>query len=317
MPDTPFNREYRPGFLAEVERRLHVNCPSPEEEMISLCKTMSKCPVAGANGALLRRITIDIDELISQIRWHLGQAILLMEVHPAIHTPDVNASDMFKIIGMPAAVQLSARAYSAGRDQLLRPALSANRKGGTVGGWIFHMMTDSAIYRAFSALDRLAVLVWHAAELSAKEHISFRSGKLRKVHDELASAESKALLEIAADDLFEYLTTYRNGFSHTTKAYSAIAGFPPADSWTTEEGGRIVVPPDGLSGDDLFTLANAAYGQVRLALPHVVIICKKSGLFLRTVRRLSSYKTSRDCIDSHLLGHVGQFLLPRRLRCRQ
>lgn len=274
MPDTPFNREYRPGLLAEIELRLEKNCPSPEAELILLCKTIAKCPVAGANGGLLRRMTLDIDELTSQIRWHLGQAILLMEVHPAIHTPEVNTSDMFKAIGMPAAVQLSLRAY-CGRDEMLRHALTENRKGGTVGGWIFHMMTDSAIYRAFSALDRLAVLVWHAAELSAKEYIFFRSGKLRKVHDVLASAESKALVDLAEDDLFEFLTIYRNGFSHTKKAYSAIAGFPPADSWTTGNGERIVVPPDALSGEDLFALANAAFGQVRLALPHVSAICQK------------------------------------------
>ncbi len=275
MSTLPFDGDHPPGIRSKIERLLEANCPSPEQDIISLCMTMAKCPVPGAKGSLLRHVTVDIDDFISQIRWHLGQALLLMEIHPTMLKTEDDPQNICEQLGMPMAVQLGLREYVLGGDRVMGRELSENWKGGTVGGWIFHMMIDSAIYRAFSALDRLAVLIWYAAELSEKEHVFFRAGKLSKVHDVLSSADSKALVEIAESELFEFITTYRNGFSHTNKAYSRIAGFPPADSWTTEDGERVLVRPDGWNADDLFALANAAYGQVREALPHVSRICQQ------------------------------------------
>lgn len=234
---------------------------------------MAGCPVPGERGAFLRRVALDVDDLSSQIRWHLGQALLLMELHPEIRAAGQDDELPMSQIRMPSAAQLLLRGYVAQANQVLFQDLSQNWRGGTAAGWIFHMMIDSAVYRALSALDRLAVLAWYAAGLP-EERIYFRSRKIARVDRALSSPDSKALLGIAERPVLELITSYRDGFSHTQKAYSRIAGFPPADSWTTAEGHRVLMRPDGWDADHLLALANAGFAQFRDALPHVVAICQ-------------------------------------------
>jgi hypothetical protein len=261
------------NVMGKVEKLIQKNCPSPELEIISLCKTMAYCPVPAERGAFLRRVTMDVDDLSSQCRWHIGQALLLMEIHPEMLKAGEDGTNPFAHLGIPSAAQLLLRGFVAEPDRVFFDDLSENWRSGTAGGWIFHMMIDSAVYRALSALDRLAVLVWYAAGLP-EERIYFRSRKMAKVDRALPSPASKALLESAERPVMELITNYRDGLSHTQKAYSRIAGSPPSDSWTTDEGKRVLAPPDWWDAADLFALANAAYTQFTDALPHVLAICQ-------------------------------------------
>ena len=227
----------------------------------------------GKRGAFLRRVALDIDDLSSQIRWHLGQALLLMHLHPEMLEAGQEDFPPIGQHGMPTAAHLLLRGYVFQADKVYFRNLSESWRGGTIGGWIFHMMIDSSVYRALSALDRLALLAWHAAGLS-EERIYFRSRQIARLDRALSSPASKALLEIAERPVLDLITTYRNGFSHTQKAYSRIAGFPPADSWSNEEGDHVLMRPDGWDAEHLFALATAAFVQFRDALPHVLTICQ-------------------------------------------
>lgn len=273
MPEDRPNGDDQYDVMDRVEGQLRQHCSSPEQDIITLCRIMAGCPVPGERGAMLRRATLDIDDLSSQIRWHVGQAFLLKELHPEILTAGKEDEPFVAQLGMPSAAQLLLRGFVSEPDKVFFHDLGENWRGGTAGGWIFHMMIDSAIYRALSALDRLAVLVWHAAGLP-EERIYFRGRKMAKVDRALTSPASKDLLEIAERPVLDLVTTYRDGFSHTKKAYSRIAGSPPADSWTTEDGQRVLMRPDGWDAAHLLALANAAFGQFRDALPHVIAICQ-------------------------------------------
>ncbi len=275
MTYDPLASSYPPDLIAKVEKNLEESCPSAEPQVVALCKVMANREISGELGAFLRRVTIDTDDLASQMRWNLGQALLVMHLHPEMLKQDKDQTTGGKKYGMPINAQLLIREYVKDADAVFFESLSENRRGGTVGGWIFHMSVDNAIFRALSALDRLAVLAWHAAGLSKDEKIYFRSGKLEKINNVLSSPESKAILEIAKGPLLELMTAYRDGFSHTQKVHSSIAGLLPVDSWVTENGELVFRSPQEWNADSLFALANASYAQFREALPYVTAICEK------------------------------------------
>jgi len=104
------------------------------------------------------------------------------------------------------------------------------------------MMIDSAIYRIISALDRLAHVLWHAAELPMKNKGSeitklyFRSGKIEKIHKVINDEYSRELLLIAQGPILNLAITYRDGLTHFPKVFSKVAGAMPVDEWTSPEG---------------------------------------------------------------------------------
>ncbi|MCK6463180.1 MAG: hypothetical protein L6Q29_05195, partial [Candidatus Pacebacteria bacterium] len=70
-------------ILHKIEEQLQKNCPSPEDELIRLSKIAATLP-DDETSARIRALVIDIDDLTAQTRWNLGQALLLMELHPQI-----------------------------------------------------------------------------------------------------------------------------------------------------------------------------------------------------------------------------------------
>lgn len=266
--------------LSKARRQLQSNCPSPEEELIRLSKIVASLP-STEEGGRIRLLVIDIDDLVAQARWHLGQALLLMETQPHIFEPpkDLSAQMLYQY-GMPGRVMLLLREYVRGADEVFYSDLSESRGGGTVAGWIFHMMIDGSIYRTVAVLDRVARILWYAAKLPSQHKngrpvkVYFRSGKIRQIHQVIDNDHSLKLLEIAGGPLLKYVIGYRDGLTHDMKVYSQIAGAQPSEEWITPDGKRSIAEHDKWEAEDLFALGNAAYHQLLDSLPPAVRICE-------------------------------------------
>jgi hypothetical protein len=198
-----------------------------------------------------------------------------MDSQPDILKAGEDDSDIIKGLGMPAGAQLLLRGYIRDADRVLYDDLSTPRRGGTVGGWIFHMMIDSAVYRAVSALDRLATVLWYAAELRMEERIYFRSGKVKKLNAAIGSDDTAHLLRIAEGKLLNFIIAYRDGLTHSTKAYSRASGFTPSEQWEDENGRLVIWDENAWDAEMLFALGRASYLQFTEALEPSVNICEK------------------------------------------
>lgn len=272
------------AILNKVEKQLQLNCPSPENELIQLSKIAANLP-DDEIGVRIRILTIDIDDLIAQARWSIGQALLLMELYPQIVIQaDVSDDPIEQIVAeneMPSKALLLLRGYIAAADKVLYSDLSQSRRSGIVAGWIYHMMIDNTIYRVIAALDRLAQILWYAAKLPTRYKngeqvkVYFRSRKIAKIDSALQNKYSKELVDIANNPLLEYAISYRDGFSHDMKVYSKVAGTRPTDEWIDTDGKRFVIKYDRWDADRLFAFANATYHQLVDALSPTVVICEK------------------------------------------
>lgn len=270
-------KQYSEETLIKIQKELDLNCPSPESNLAKLGRCVATLP-DGERSAKIRHIVLDIDDLTAQIRWHLGQALLLMDSQPDILKAGENDDDLIKGLGMPAGAQLLLRGYIRDAGRVLYDDLSTPRRGGTVGGWIFHMMIDSAVYRAVSAFDRLATVLWYAAELPIKERIYFRSGKVKKLNAAFCSDETAHLLKIAEGELLNFIINYRDGLTHSTKAYSRASGFTPSEQWKDENGRLVIWDENAWDAETLFALGRASYLQFTEALGPSVSICEKKWL---------------------------------------
>lgn len=269
-------------ILDRVERQLALNCPSPEEHLNGLSGLLTD-QADTERHAQLRLLGIDIDDLIAQARWHLGQALLLFEVAPqaleALPLDDPLEASI-RDSGVPTPVLLLLRSYVRDADKVLYSDLEESRRGGTVGGWIFHMMIDSAIFRIIGAMDRTALFLWIVAKLPVtdksgrQERVYFRSRKLARIRDAIPCEELEQLIQLASGPLWEYALSYRDGFSHSAKQYSIIAGSLPAHEWIGPDGQRHVVISDKWDAESLFALGRATYDQLLQALPLTVSICR-------------------------------------------
>lgn len=256
----------------KMEEILKKNCPSPENNLIRLGEIAGYMPRT-KKSAMIRRFILDIDEIISEVRWHLGQALFLMKTQP--HVLNIsNDEDEFSKNGLLTSVQLLLRGFLRQPDRIFYEKLDESRRGGTVGGWIFHMMIDSSIYRSIAILDRIAHVLWYAAELPA-EKIYFRSRKIEKINKSLKLPESQKLVEIANSKILNSLIDYRDSLTHNMKAYSRISGSLPIDDWISNNGKQVYKENEGIDVDLMFALGNAAYHQVLEVMKYFLPICEK------------------------------------------
>jgi hypothetical protein len=266
-------KQYGEETLLKIQHELDLNCPPPESDLIRLGQCVATLPDS-EESAKLRRLVTDIDDLVAQIRWHLGHALLLMDSLPDILKAGEDDDDIIKDLGIPTGAQLLLRGHISDANRVLYDDLSTPRRGGTVGGWVFHMMVDSAVYRAVSALDRLATLLWYAAELPV-EPIYFRSGKLKKLHAAICCDETAHLLKIAEGKLLNLIIDYRDGLTHRTKAYSRASGFTPSERWKDKNGRQVIWDDKAWDVETLFALGRASYLQLTEALGPGVSVCEK------------------------------------------
>jgi hypothetical protein len=269
-------------ILSKVEQQLHKNCPSPENELAELSQLAASLP-ENEMGARIRILVLDIDDLVAQARWNLGQALLLMEQYPQIVSKvelDDPIAAMLAENEIPSKALLLLRAYLKDADKVLYADLTESRRSGTVAGWVFHMMIDDAIYRTIAALDRLAQILWYAANLPTthpngeRVKIYFRSKKMKQIDKAIQNTYSKQILEISDGKLIDYVIGYRDGFSHDMKIYSHVAGSRPTDEWVASDGTRFIIKYDKWDADTLFALANATYHQLTDVLRPAIAICE-------------------------------------------
>lgn len=266
------------NLFQKIEEQLAKNCPSPEDDLIRLSKIASDFPES-VEGEYVRHVIYDIDDLIAQTRWHLGQALLLMDVYSNQLGLSENGevedkSEFDQIIeetGIPTKALLLLRGYIARSDHVMYTDYSSPRQSGTVAGWVFHMMIDNSIYRVIAALDRLAHVLWFAAGLSFtkdnnKVRVYYRSGKLKLINEKINSPSSEKLLEIAKGPLLDYVISYRDGFAHDVKVKSIIAGSLPSQQYPTVNGDFQAKRLEKWPTDLLFGLGNATYHQLLEAL---------------------------------------------------
>jgi hypothetical protein len=269
--------------IDKVEQLLRVNCPSPEAELAAL-GGLAACVPKTEEGAELRRAAVDVDDLVAQSRWHLGQALLLMETCPVILEKEEDGDEFEKVmkeIGMPSSALLLLRGFIKDADRALYRDLTEPRQGGTVAGWIFHMMIDSSLYRTFAALDRLAHVLWNVAGLPRQDgrgkeiRVYFRPGKVKEIDTAINNAHTQEIVKIASGPLMEFLTGYRNRYTHKAKAYSKIAGTLPVDEWHAADGTRVEQRSDGWDAELLFALGRAGYLQLVDVLKLTVPVCEE------------------------------------------
>ncbi len=267
--------------LIEIERQLNVNCPSPEKEIARLCQIAANLPASEVN-AFIRFIVFDIDDFVCQIRWNLGQALLLLN-----QFPQIAGQEMKEKIGeievsnseAPLPALLLLRGYIRDADKVLYSNFNQLRRGSTVAGWVFQIMIDDAINRAVATLDRLARILWYVAKLpntTKKGHkvkVYFRDYHMRQIHERINNNNSEKLLKVANNPVVKYIIQYRDGFAHEMKAFSLPAGPLPSDEWTNLNGIRIYINCYRWDAETIFSLAKAAYVHLIDALLPTIEIC--------------------------------------------
>lgn len=257
--------------LNAIQEELDNKFPSPEEDLINLSKTLALTPRT-KRYAEARILVCEIDDLIAQNRWHIGKALILLEQYPQIAEIEKSEDPMYQTTGMPASAQLLLRSYVSNPERVLFTDLSESWRGGTVAGWVFHMMIDNAVVRSISILDRLARIICLVADVSF-DKVYFRSRKLAKVHEKLRMEETQRLVDQSSSPVYELLLNYRDGWSHDRKAYARLAGFAPTETYSDDSGEQVRIEGEQWTAEYLRALANAAYSMVREALHDVYIIC--------------------------------------------
>ena len=263
-----------------IQYGLDLNYPSPEEDLIGLSKAVAYSPESQPY-IEVRFLVLEVDDLILQLRWHIGQALLLLKRYPQITEEEADEGveahlDVLPVKEIPTRSRLLLRGYIARPERVLFTDLTENWKGGTVAGWIYHMMIDDAIARSLAILDRLARITSLVANvLFTNDKVYFRSKKLAIIHKALNTPETQRLVEIAQSEVFDLLLNYRDGWNHERLVYSAIAGHPPVDTSFDFSGQYIRISSDQLTGELLFALVRAAYDQVLQTLHEVRLICEQ------------------------------------------
>jgi hypothetical protein len=215
--------------------------------------------------AHVQRLALEVEDLIAQIRWQVGHALLLV---PYLPQKKVAANDAERLVletGLLGSTLLIFRNYTREPNRVMFADLETSRRGTTAGGWVFQMLIDNAVFRSVAALDRLARVVWTAAKLQ-DDRVYFSEKKLARVHRELACSHSLALKDLASSDAVQAIVEYRNGYAHTRKASSDVAGVNPAATWKNDAGGFVVENRDAWDAPHLLNFAVVAYRQVATAL---------------------------------------------------
>lgn len=205
---------------------------------------------------------------------------MILKKYPHIKETGKDDAPGIKGKGMPSSVHLLLRDYIVDSERVMFHDLTESWRGGTVAGWIYNSLIDSALYRTLAALDRVAHILWILTGLK-KENIYFRSRKLEKIHAKIQMKETSDLIDIAKSPLYEFLLSYRDGFSHDNKFYSRIAGYPPEDIYTDHEGNLVTVTNASLDAEYLLALGNAAYSNLNMVMSAFSNICKEYSMPFR------------------------------------
>jgi hypothetical protein len=261
--------------IEDIQDALDRNFPSPEEDLTRIAESLGSSPSSSQRYTEIRFLQFEVDSLIPQLRWHIGQALSLFNSYPQI-ADEEQYSTSNPYPGLPTRAHFLLRRYIANSEQVLFATFSEDWRGGTVAGWIFHMMVDDAIARSIAILDRLARIASLVADISFDNNrVYFRSKKLSKIHEKLRMPETQKLVDLSKDESFDLMLDYRDGWNHEKLAYSKIAGLPPVDGYTAASGQEVRIQGTEWTGYYLLALVKTAYHRVVEVLHEVSIICEQ------------------------------------------
>jgi hypothetical protein len=249
-----------------VQGRLDELFPSPEGSLSALvqCFIEDSDPSTYAE---LHRLALDVEDLIDQMRWHMGQAMIIRELNPEAVNQPRSISSANKTFRLSSLIGLGLTRFAARRSVMLCADSLEPWKGGTIAGWQFHMMLDGFLFRAVAVLDRLATIaIKRVGCMSRNDKIYFRSRKIAVLHESVRTKNSEALLDIASSDIVNILIDYRDGLSHRVRPRAFMSS-----GFYVDSGNASIGEPAGYwQAGDLLALAGGAYEAVVKALEHVV-----------------------------------------------
>lgn len=258
-----------------AQEKLDSQCPLIDKTIISLSKLfyadISKWNEKDSN---IAKSIVEVDELIKQLRWHYGYALLIKEIYPSITKYDMK--NISKYEDLPAQVMLGLREFVSYSNLMMVEDYEANWFGGTYAGWLFHMMIDNTMIRLISAFDRIALLLFLISDIPMHK-VYFRSGKMKLLHKKLNMIETQQLLNISLSSAFnDFFISYRDNIIHTKSAFSRMSGFIPTTPYF--ENSKLKKNDSDLYWDTeiLTKLVGAGYKVLSDVLELTVSICSKT-----------------------------------------
>jgi hypothetical protein len=185
---------------------------------------------------------IDLGELRDEIRMHIALgALYVYDFNERLKTGEASIPQMhsFTAAGMPVDVLATYSTYSVpvfNPSTLFRSPHASMSKYRVMSLWLAAQLFDDALFRAITAMDRVAILLWCAAERPIRknkagvEHFpAFRSQYLDQLDDSYGamSKEWRAMKALVESDLFETTKNLRDNFTHRWRERSALHGAIP------------------------------------------------------------------------------------------
>ena len=238
------------------------NFPEPEADLNFISGQLGNLP-QNVKYKEVKRLFFEADDLVQQARWHIGVLINIAKTFPDKEISENDPSGGRMVI----EAMLLLRELVVGNKNVHFEDLNEDRKGGKVYGWIFHMFVDNVIFRVFGVLDRIARILTEIRSIEfSNDKVYFKSGKLEVINREFNRAETQKLLDMSKEDAFNFLIRYRDGYSHSKKEFSVLAGSVPAISYTDEDGRRNHEGGHLWKTRDLLALTNMAYSYTKRAI---------------------------------------------------
>lgn len=262
--------------LSKVQELLDAHHPLPDSLLNNLAHIGANT-LDSRQGAELRRLILDIDDLLVQLRWHVGQAMLIWKAYPQLWVAESEIDQLVSRLGMPTRVRLLLRHFVVSQSEVFYTNMEERLSGGaTVGGWVLQMMVDNSVGRSIALLDRLASLAAVASGVVFDNNkVYFRSRKLSAIRDVIGAELGDPLVALADSEEVLFLLDYRDNLSHTLRPTSWVAGAPPVDGFVDAEGTVHRADGSRWGADELAAVGIASYVVVVRALESVVSICSR------------------------------------------
>lgn len=254
MDNIFFNKQY-----AEL---LDKNFPEPEEDLNFISGKLGNLSQEQKYKEV-KRLFFELDDLVQQSRWHIGILINIAKTFPDKEISKNDPSGGRMVI----EAMLLLKGFVVNNRNVSFEDLNEDRNGGKVHGWIFHMFVDNVIFRVFGVLDRIARILSEIRNVPfPNDKVYFKSGKLEVINREFNCVETKKLLDMSKEQAFDFLMSYRDGYSHSKKEFAVVAGYVPAFSYTDEDGKRNHEGGHLWNTQDLLALTNMAYSYATRAV---------------------------------------------------
>lgn len=270
---------YLPDDARDIRSNLQTlfdeNEPLPEQSLLDLADYGAYTDDS-EQGATLRRLILEIEDLLLQLRWHVAQVLLIWKAFPSLWRPNSEDNEHFAKFGFASKALLLLRPYIIDQFRVYDSDLTEKApRGGTLGGWVLHMLVDSSVERSTAILDRLAGLVALVSGVTFNNHkVYFRSKKLSAIREQIGAKLGDPLVELAEGDSIKFLLDYRDGLAHHNRYTSAVSGTPAGDHWTDDQGINHWSQMTGWGAEELVSIALLAYHMPCSVLPHVIAICR-------------------------------------------